>query len=111
MSTRLRRKRSNPACRFPAAHAPRRTANRLGLAQAHTPRSSAYCTRGRKPLLVSPLRPRHCEICLDFGTQGAWPRTLPHSTGWPQTVKNDWNIKRTLKQIVMSALPATQAES
>ena len=40
----------------------------------------------------------------DFGTQGAWP-THPALLDWLATdfVKNDWNIKHTFKQIVMSA--------
>ena len=80
-------------------------ANRLGLAQ--------WLTRPDHPLTARVAVNRYWSLLFgqgivksvsDFGTQGAWP-THPALLDWLATdfVKNDWNIKHTFKQIVMSA--------
>ena len=80
-------------------------ANRLGLAE--------WLTRPDHPLTARVAVNRYWSLLFgqgivksvsDFGTQGAWP-THPALLDWLATdfVKNDWNIKHTFKQIVMSA--------
>ena len=80
-------------------------ANRLGLAQ--------WLTQPDHPLTARVAVNRYWSLLFgrgivstvsDFGTQGEWP-THPQLLDWLATdfANNGWNIKRTIKQMVMSA--------